>query len=127
MEAARKVCLGAEGSSDLVGTALLRPTGLYPPGGLVKRVSRELAVVFSRGARADQPLVAVLVNAQGEPLVEPRLRNTAQLGCSVRKAVRPARVPVEPPGRRMDRHAKGGTARLIDEGLGARTHVPSIA
>ncbi|MDZ5455288.1 HD-GYP domain-containing protein [Azohydromonas lata] len=96
MEAARKVCLGADGRPDLVGAALLRTTGLYPPGSFVELVSRELAVVFSRGARADQPLVAVLVNAQGEPLLEPRLRDTAQLGCAVRKAVRPDQVPVEP-------------------------------
>ena len=97
MQAARRACLGSDGRPDGVGAALLKTVGLYPPGSFVQLHSREKGVVLRRGVRADRPLVAVLRNARGEPLSEPRLRDTARPGYAVRAALPPGRVPVDVP------------------------------
>lgn len=97
LQAAREACLGTDGRPDDVGAALLKAVGLYPPGSFVELASGERGVVRSRGARADQPLVAALTNAQGLALGEPVLRDTAQPRFAVRGAVHPDTVRVQPP------------------------------
>jgi hypothetical protein len=96
MQAASEVCLGADGRPDLLGGALLKAMGLYPPGSFVQLANGELGTVLSRGARANQPLVAVLVNAHGLPMPTPLLRVTSQPSASVRAGLRPDQVPVRP-------------------------------
>ncbi len=96
MQAAGQVCMGPDGRPDGLGSVLLKAVGLYPPGSFVQLASDELGVVLSRGARADQPLAAVLVNAQGDALVEPRLRDTALPGLGVRAALRLDQLPPLP-------------------------------
>jgi hypothetical protein len=110
MQAASEVCLGADGRPDLLGGALLKAMGLYPPGSFVQLANGELGIVLSRGARANQPLVAVLVNAHGLPLPTPLLRVTSQPNSSVRAGLRPDQVPVRPS---MDQlHALGATVAV---------------
>jgi hypothetical protein len=95
MQAARRACLGADGRPDVIGAALLKTVGLYPPGSFVQLANRERGVVLGRGLRADQPMVAVLTNVRGEPLPEPRLRDTAHPGYAVRAGLQPDRAPVD--------------------------------
>jgi len=55
------------------GTTVLRPAmaavlGFYPPGTYVQLANGETAVVIKRGARANTPHVASIMNAAGMPL-----------------------------------------------------------
>jgi hypothetical protein len=121
MQAARQACLGADGRPDRIGGALLKVVGLYPPGCFVQLVSGETGIVLSRGARADQPRVAVLLNARGAVLMGPLLRDTAQPGLGVRAALRPDQVPVQPSLQQL--HA----LRLADRDRQAQLPVPPRA
>ena len=58
VQAAREACLGAA-VPDEVGGALLRATGLYPPGSFVELANGERGIVA--GGRANLPWVASLV------------------------------------------------------------------
>ncbi|WP_157271321.1 HD-GYP domain-containing protein [Azohydromonas aeria] len=96
MQAAGQSCLGPDGRPDRIGAALLKALGLYPPGCFVQLASGETGIVLARGARANHPLVAALVNARGQALMSPLLRDSAQPGLTVRAALRPDQVPVQP-------------------------------
>ena len=67
VQAAREACLGPAGVPDEVGGALLRATGLYPPGSFVELANGERGIVVSRGRRANLPWVASLVAPSGMP------------------------------------------------------------
>ena len=95
--AAQQACLGADGRPDPLGALMLKAVGLYPPGCFVALASNERGIVLARGERANQPLVAALVNAEGMAMAEPRLRDTARPGLAVRTALSPNQVPVDPP------------------------------
>lgn len=97
MQAARKACFGPDGRPDRIGAALLKTIGLYPPGSFVQLCNQETGVVLSRGVRPNEPLVAVLVDAYGEPLSDPRLRDTARPGHAVRTELQPDLVAVDLP------------------------------
>jgi hypothetical protein len=101
MQAAREACLGADGTPDEIGAAMLKAVGLYPPGCFVRLDCGELGVVVSRGRRANLPLVASLVNAEGVPLGEPALRDTVHQRYAVRAAIPPSQVKVRPPHARL--------------------------
>lgn len=78
--------------------AILKEFGVFPPGTLVQLASGERGVVIRRGAAAQTPLVAALINRSGEPLMQPLRRDTAQAGNAV-TAVLPAaewRLPLKP-------------------------------
>ncbi|MDE2082501.1 MAG: hypothetical protein KGI90_14215 [Burkholderiales bacterium] len=75
--AVRQACLGPDGRPDAIGQALLRALGFYPPGTWVRLANDEMAVVLRRGRRADQPLVASLLDGRHVPLSPPRVRQTA--------------------------------------------------
>ncbi len=96
-QAVREACLAAGGRPDELAGALLKAVGLYPPGCFVELVGGELAIVLARGASANQPRVATLVAANGLPLVEPALRDTADRRYAVKGAVPVATVKVRPP------------------------------
>lgn len=78
LQAAREARLGPDGQPDAIGAALLKGLGLYPPGSLLGLASGEIGIVVARGPRFDQPLMAVLINASGEPVGHPALRDTSQ-------------------------------------------------
>lgn len=74
-----RVVIGAsQGRQDDVAQVLVRRVGLCPPGTYVKLDNQDLAVVLRRTERANQPLVASLINARGEPYPQPRLYNTTR-------------------------------------------------
>ena len=96
-QAAQMACLGADGRPDPIGSLVLKSVGLYPPGSYVTLASNESGIVLTRGPRANQPMVAALLNAQGMVMAEPRPRDTSQAGLAVRTALRPEQMTVDPP------------------------------
>ncbi len=97
-EAARDACLGADGRPDLLGAAILKTLGLYPPGSLVTLRDGETAVVWQRGERLDQPLVLAIAGADRQPYARPLLRRTAEADHAIRGPAgrAAARIPWEP-------------------------------
>ena len=65
------------GTHDPVGFALVRAIGLCPPGTYVRMDNGETAVVLRRSAKANQPMIAALLNRKGEAYLPPRLHRTA--------------------------------------------------
>ncbi|MBV8617218.1 MAG: hypothetical protein JOY84_00025, partial [Curvibacter sp.] len=61
---------------DEAGASLIKAVGIYPPGSFVKLASNEVATVVRRGNNTLTPRVAVLVNRQGMPMLEPAIRDT---------------------------------------------------
>jgi hypothetical protein len=96
VQAAREACLGRGGVPDEVGGALLRATGLYPPGSWVELANGERGIVVARGRRANLPWVASLVAPSGLALGEPALRDTVEARFAVRAAVPGGAVKVRP-------------------------------
>lgn len=96
--AARAACLGPDGRPDVVGSAVIKSLGMYPPGSYVKLASGEVAVVTRRGIKANEPVVASLVGRDGRPLAAATPRDTAERSHAVTGIVRPAEVrgPVPP-------------------------------
>jgi HD-GYP domain-containing protein (c-di-GMP phosphodiesterase class II) len=101
VQAAREACLGHDGVPDEVGGALLRATGLYPPGSFVELANGERGIVVARGRRANLPWVASLVAPSGLALGEPALRDTLEARFTVRGAVSRALVKVRPDHERI--------------------------
>lgn len=88
------VIQAGEAKHDEVGTALVKVLGLCPPGTFVKLASNETAVVLRSGARPAEPWVAVVLNARGEPISEPRLRDTSKAGFAVQSTLTATSVRV---------------------------------
>jgi hypothetical protein len=57
--------------------AIVKEFGIYPPGCCVRLASGEVGLVVKRGETANTPIVAALVNRQGEQMMEPMRRHTA--------------------------------------------------
>ena len=76
-DSVRSIMATALSAHDPVGFALVRAIGLCPPGTYVRLDSGETAVVLRRSAKANHPLVAVLLNRKGEAFLPPRLHRTA--------------------------------------------------
>jgi len=74
--AARAVFLDEMKQPDEAGAALIKTTGLYPPGSLVRLANGEVGMVIKRGHSATEPLVASLLGKSGNPLSEPVSRDT---------------------------------------------------
>jgi hypothetical protein len=62
---------------DEAGAALIKAVGIYQPGSFVRLATDEIAVVVKRGLNTSTPRVAVLVNRNGLPTVEPIVRDTS--------------------------------------------------
>jgi HD-GYP domain-containing protein (c-di-GMP phosphodiesterase class II) len=63
---------------DPVGHALLRIVGICPPGTFVRLQDQSVAVVLRRTATPGAPLVAQVLDPQGNPIPEPPLRDSGQ-------------------------------------------------
>jgi HD-GYP domain-containing protein (c-di-GMP phosphodiesterase class II) len=101
VQAAREACLGGDGVPDEVGAALLRATGLYPPGSYVELANGERGIVVARGRRANLPWVASLVAPSGLALGQPALRDTVDSRYAVRAALPRHQVKVRPDHQRI--------------------------
>ena len=63
--------------------AILKETGVFPPGTLVRLANGERGVVVRRGAVGNTPVVAALMNKLGEPLMNPVKRDTSLPGLAI--------------------------------------------
>ena len=61
---------------DEAGASLIKAVGIYQPGSFVRLASDEVGVVVKRGLNTTTPKVAVLINRNGMPTVEPMVRDT---------------------------------------------------
>ncbi|MFM1980238.1 MAG: hypothetical protein RLZ68_1503 [Pseudomonadota bacterium] len=77
-ESARSIMASAADHTDEIAHALVKVVGMCPPGTFVRLDTAEVAVVVKRSSQANQPLVAIVTNAEGELLRIPRLHATAQ-------------------------------------------------
>lgn len=75
--------------------ALIKEFGLYPPGCTVRLQSGEMGVVARRGETANAPVVVVLVNRSGEPLITPIRRLTSQAGHGIAAVLPPTAIKVQ--------------------------------
>lgn len=90
--AAKAAYLDEHQQADDAGAAIIKATGIYPPGSFVRLASGEAAVVLRRGQRANEPLVACVLSRSGMPQVEPALRNTRLPAYAVTAGVAPQEV-----------------------------------
>ncbi|MDD2882554.1 MAG: phosphodiesterase [Rhodoferax sp.] len=81
-----------ETKHDEVGTALVRLLGVSPPGTFVTLANGETAVVVRRGIKPGEPWVASVINRSGQPIAEPRLRDTAKPDFAVESTLAPTSV-----------------------------------
>lgn len=73
--------------------ALLWDLGFYPPGSLVRLASREMALaVRNTPGLLDSPLVAVLTDPDGHPLLEPVLRDAQNPEFAIVEALDPSQA-----------------------------------
>jgi HD-GYP domain-containing protein (c-di-GMP phosphodiesterase class II) len=87
-DSVRSVVLPAgETKHDEVGTALVRLLGLSPPGTYVTLVNGETAVVARRGIKPGEPWVATLLNRDGQPIAESKLRDTSREGFGIQNTL----------------------------------------
>ena len=79
-ESVRSIMARTDGSPvghDPVGFALVRATGLCPPGTYVRMDNGDTAVVLRRSATPNHPLVATVLSRNGSTYNPPRLHRTA--------------------------------------------------
>ncbi len=94
-DSVRSVVLSAgETKHDEVGTALVGLLGLSPPGTFVSLANGETAVVMRRGVKPGEPWVASVLNRLGQPIAEPRLRDTSKADFSVQSTLAATSVKV---------------------------------
>ena len=92
MAAAKATYLDENQQADEAGMAIIKATGIYPPGSYVRLASDEIAVVLRRGRLANEPLVASVISASGLPLGEPARRDTRVARFAVTAGVAPQDV-----------------------------------
>lgn len=92
--AAKAAFLDENQKPDEAGSAIIKATGIYPPGSLVRLASGEAALVLQRGTRANEPRVVAITNCTGAPLGEPSGRNTRLPSHAVTGGIAPHEIKV---------------------------------
>lgn len=92
--AAQAAYLDENEQADEAGAAIIKATGLYPPGTYVRLGNAEVALVLRRGRRANEPKVASIVGREGLPLGAPAVRDTRVAPYNVTGSVAPHEVKV---------------------------------
>lgn len=80
-----------------MAAAIVKEFGLYPPGCAVRLKSGEVGIVMRRGEKANTPIVAVVTARNGDALMTPQRRNTADPAHAVLAVVPLAAVRVRLP------------------------------
>jgi len=70
-------------SGNVMTAALIKEFGLYPPGCAVRLKSGEVGVVMRRGGGVNTPIVAILLDRSGDPLMTPGRRDTSKDGFGI--------------------------------------------
>lgn len=83
-----------ESDGHPIASMLIKEFGVFPPGCLVALANGETGVVVRRGGQATTPVVAVLMNREGEPTLSRRLRDTSNSLYAVRHTVADTQVRV---------------------------------
>lgn len=89
-ESARDIL--SDSNTRLVGQALLRVVGLFPPGTFVQLNDGTQAVVLRRGSQDNRPDVAILLNDMGQLLRPPSLHACADGNPDISASLPAARV-----------------------------------
>lgn len=92
--AAQAAYLDENEQADEAGAAIIKATGLYPPGTYVRLGSGEIALVLRRGRRANEPKVVSIVGREGLALGAPAVRDTRLPPHNVTGSVPPHEVKV---------------------------------
>jgi HD-GYP domain-containing protein (c-di-GMP phosphodiesterase class II) len=92
--AARAAYLDENQQTDEAGAAIIKATGIYPPGCFVRLASGEVAVVIQRGAKATTPLVACVLGSKGLPMANPMVRDTRHKANEISGTAAPHEVRV---------------------------------
>ncbi len=74
-QAARDLYIQSQ--ANPLAALLIKEFGIYPPGCFVKLASGETAIVIKRGANANTPIVAALINRNGDALSQPIPRDSS--------------------------------------------------
>ncbi len=77
--------------------SIVKEFGLYPPGVAVRLKTGEVGIVMRRGQKATAPIVAVITTRQGDALMTPQRRDTADPAHAVVSVVPLAAVRVRMP------------------------------
>jgi HD-GYP domain-containing protein (c-di-GMP phosphodiesterase class II) len=83
-------------TTDEVGQALVSAVGVCPPGTYVRLEDKTLAVVMRRSPQANLPHLAVVTDARGAPLAQPRLHRTVDGSPTITSALSSAQVRLQP-------------------------------
>ena len=75
---------------------LVKTLGIYPPGCQVVLANGEMGVVIKRGKRLDTPNVKIIMDAKGNRLATPIMRNTINPNYTVKEIVQPNVVRWDP-------------------------------
>lgn len=89
--------------SNPITAALVKEFGVYPPGCYVTLASGETGIVVKRGPTVMAPVVAVMLNRHGDPMIEPVRRDTTQAGYAVVAVVPAKSVKVRMPAEKLAR------------------------
>ncbi len=76
-ESIRSILGNNKETIDDVGHALIRVVGLYPPGTYVRLENSAIAVVMRRSGASNLPHVAIVIDAAGDLVAQPRLHRTS--------------------------------------------------
>jgi HD-GYP domain-containing protein (c-di-GMP phosphodiesterase class II) len=85
--AARSLFVQADGARNPYVAALIKEIGMYPPGSSVRLANGEIGIVVRRGESAHLPEVHSLIDSQGQPMPQPKPRNTAEPTFKVTEAL----------------------------------------
>jgi hypothetical protein len=89
-QAVREIFLDS-GNSRIAG-AVIKEFGIYPPGVFVRLANGELGIAVARGEAINSPMVAVLINKNGESSPNPVRRDTGDPQFAVVSVVNDANV-----------------------------------
>ena len=88
---------------DEVSQALVQVVGLTPPGTFVRLDTGDIAVVLRRRETDNQPLVATVMDAHGDPITPPRLQLARSTGPRIKAGLARSAVPLDLDHRTMVR------------------------
>lgn len=96
-QVARELYLQSQGHP--LAALLIKEFGIFPPGCFVQLVSGEAAIVVRRGSTANAPIVASIINRNGDTIAAPVERDTAvpeyAISTTLDERLVLARVPLE--------------------------------
>jgi len=94
LTATHAMVMQATDSTASLRRAMAAALGFHPPGTYVRLINGETAVVIARGARANTPHVACIINATGMPLGSYSYRDTSSAQYAVQTPLEPHTVQV---------------------------------